>query len=230
MSSLVNACRIARLRKPWSARALATAYQVAPPISVAELIERVMGYSSFDKIKRFFVLVLENRSFDHMLGFSQIGGIDAVTGEETGIKGLSDIHAVSDGLEAKECNMDSSGKCWRAAAPTELKLRIDPGHLFCDMHEQHKKHRPTARLRAQKSRISTRPSRMTRTLLWPRRHQASLCIPSFQSRSPFLTTSPANMRSATSGSALAHCRRGRTGCSSTQLAPVAWTARRRPAK
>ena len=144
MSSLINACRIARLREPWSARALAAAYQVAPPISVAELIDHVMGYSSFDKIKRFFVLVLENRSFDHMLGFSQIRGIDAVTGEETGIKGLSDIHAVSDGLEAKECNMDSNGKCWRAAAPTELKLQIDPGHEFSDMHEQLEKHGPNS--------------------------------------------------------------------------------------
>jgi phospholipase C len=136
MRSLANVCRIARLREPWSAGALAAAYQVAPPISVAELIDHVMGYSSFDKIKRFFVLVLENRSFDHMLGFSQIRGIDAKTGEETDIKGLSDIHAVSDGLEAKECNKDSSGKCWYAAAPTEVALRIDPRHEFENMMQQ----------------------------------------------------------------------------------------------
>jgi phospholipase C len=136
MRSLANACRIARLREPWSTRALAATYALPPPISVAELIDHVMGYSSFDKIKRFFVLVLENRSFDHMLGFSQITGIDAKNGEKTEIKGLSDIHAVSDGLEAKECNKDSSGQCWHAAAPTELALQIDPGHEFGDMKAQ----------------------------------------------------------------------------------------------
>ncbi len=142
MKSLANACRIARLPEPWSAEALATAYQVSPPISVADLIDYVMGYSSFDKIKRFFVLVLENRSFDHMLGFSQIHGIDAVKGVETDIYGLSGIHAMSDGLEANECNKDSNGKCWHAAAPTELQLRIDPGHEFGDMKEQLEKHGP----------------------------------------------------------------------------------------
>ena len=36
-----------------------------------------------------FVLMLENRSFDHMLGFSGIAGVDAVTGAKTQIDGLS---------------------------------------------------------------------------------------------------------------------------------------------
>ena len=150
-----------------------------------------------------------------MLGFSQIGGIHAVTGEETGMKGLSDIHAVSDGLEAKECNMDSSGKRWRAAAPTELKLRIDPGHEFGDMHEQLEKHGPNAGFVRNNEDDINEAKQDDPFSPMARRHQASLCIPSFQSRSPVLTTSPANMRSATSGSAPAHCRRGRTGCSST---------------
>jgi phospholipase C len=136
MRSLANACRIARLREPWSARALAAAYAVPPPISVAALIDHVMGYSSFEKIKRVFVLVLENRSFDHMLGFSQIHGVDAVTGKETEIWGLSDIHAASGGLEAKECNRDSSGTCWHAAAPTEFALQIDPRHEYENMAQQ----------------------------------------------------------------------------------------------
>ena len=34
-------------------------------------------------IKHLFVLMLENRSFDHMLGFTDLGGIDAVTGGPT---------------------------------------------------------------------------------------------------------------------------------------------------
>jgi phospholipase C len=41
------------------------------------------------KIKHVFVLMLENRSFDHMLGFSGITGTDAVTGQATAIDGLN---------------------------------------------------------------------------------------------------------------------------------------------
>jgi phospholipase C len=41
------------------------------------------------KIKHVFVLMLENRSFDHMLGFSGITGTDAATGQATTIDGLN---------------------------------------------------------------------------------------------------------------------------------------------
>ena len=41
------------------------------------------------KIKHVFVLMLENRSFDHMLGFSGITGTDAATGQPTAIDGLN---------------------------------------------------------------------------------------------------------------------------------------------
>ncbi len=40
-------------------------------------------------ITNIFVLVLENRAFDHMLGFSGITGTDAVTGKPTSINGLT---------------------------------------------------------------------------------------------------------------------------------------------
>lgn len=40
-------------------------------------------------IKHVFVLMLENRSFDHMLGFSGITGTDAATGQATAIDGLT---------------------------------------------------------------------------------------------------------------------------------------------
>jgi phospholipase C len=40
-------------------------------------------------IDHVFVLVLENRSFDHMLGFSGIAGTDAVTGSPTSVNGLA---------------------------------------------------------------------------------------------------------------------------------------------
>jgi len=41
------------------------------------------------KIERIFVLALENRSFDHMLGFSGIQGTDPKTGAPTSINGLA---------------------------------------------------------------------------------------------------------------------------------------------
>jgi phospholipase C len=40
-------------------------------------------------VEHVFVLLLENRSFDHMLGFSGITGIDAVSGKPTAINGLT---------------------------------------------------------------------------------------------------------------------------------------------
>lgn len=39
-------------------------------------------------IEHVFVLMLENRSFDHMLGFSGLKGTDAVTGKPTKINGV----------------------------------------------------------------------------------------------------------------------------------------------
>ena len=40
-------------------------------------------------IDHLFVLMLENRSFDHMLGFSGLTGTDAVTEQPTRINGTS---------------------------------------------------------------------------------------------------------------------------------------------
>ncbi len=42
-----------------------------------------------NQIQHIFVLMLENRAFDHMLGFSGITGIDAVTKTPTALHGLS---------------------------------------------------------------------------------------------------------------------------------------------
>src|SRR5580700_7434185 len=41
-----------------------------------------------NQIQHVFVLMLENRSFDHMLGFSGITGTDAVTRGATSVDGL----------------------------------------------------------------------------------------------------------------------------------------------
>lgn len=78
-----------------------------------------------DKIKNVFVLILENRSFDHMLGFSKITGVDAVTGNPTQIEGLT-------GTEANTYN----GKKYIVREGANNKMRFDPGHEFFDVVEQ----------------------------------------------------------------------------------------------
>src|SRR5262245_35720325 len=57
------------------------------PISLRELLEALRSRGSL--IKHVFVLMLENRSFDHMLGFSGITGTDAVSLQSTSIEGLT---------------------------------------------------------------------------------------------------------------------------------------------
>ncbi len=42
-----------------------------------------------NRIKHVFVVMLENRSFDHLLGLSKIQGIDAVSGQPKAIEGLN---------------------------------------------------------------------------------------------------------------------------------------------
>jgi phospholipase C len=82
-------------------------------------------------IEHFFVLMLENRSFDHLFGFSPIKGPDAVTGELTTIDGVDRAH---------QQNADSStGKVYAVHEPAEFSLKdldIDPGHEFGDVAEQ----------------------------------------------------------------------------------------------
>ena len=50
---------------------------------------------AFDQIEHVFVLMLENRSFDHLLGFSGISGTDAASGIQTTVKGLKGTEANS---------------------------------------------------------------------------------------------------------------------------------------
>ncbi|NWJ42343.1 MAG: hypothetical protein HXX12_15390 [Geothrix sp.] len=87
-------------------------------------------------VKHIFVLVLENRSFDHMLGIStarpdvEVGwtlgvGIDAVTGLVTTVNGPSSL----------ETNIHNGQTFWiQAGAP--FWLPVDPPHEFCDVQLQ----------------------------------------------------------------------------------------------
>jgi phospholipase C len=71
------------------------------------------------KIEHIFVLMLENRSFDHMLGHSGITGTDAATGAPTAIDGLT-------GTESNSYN-GVAYTVSRGAPDTALH---DPGHGF----------------------------------------------------------------------------------------------------
>lgn len=70
--------------------------------------------------------MLENRSFDHLLGFAQLRGPDARTGEPTSI----------DGLTGSESNVLPSGERIAVASGADFILPIDPGHEFDDVLEQ----------------------------------------------------------------------------------------------
>lgn len=69
-----------------------------------------------------FVLMLENRSLDHMLGFSGITGRDAVTGQPTAINGLT----------GRESNV-YDGSTFPVSQPADWTMPLDPGHEFTDV-------------------------------------------------------------------------------------------------
>ncbi len=80
-----------------------------------------------DRIKYVFVIMLENRSFDHMLGLSNIQGIDAISGQPTTIDGLN---------ENNNWNVDSNGTKVSVTSPADWAMLHDPGHEFEDVKEQ----------------------------------------------------------------------------------------------
>jgi phospholipase C len=77
------------------------------------------------KIKHVFVLMLENRSFDHMLGFSGITGTDAATGQATSIDGLN-------GSESNSYN----GVTYPVLRGAPDRAPHDPSHNFRGVLEQ----------------------------------------------------------------------------------------------
>jgi phospholipase C len=77
------------------------------------------------RIEHIFVLMLENRSFDHLLGFSGLQGADAETGQPTTINGL-------DGIESNNFN----GHTYPVTRGADLVMPADPGHEFPDILHQ----------------------------------------------------------------------------------------------
>jgi phospholipase C len=110
-------------------------------------------------IKQVFVLMLENRSFDHMLGFSGITGIDASSGTRTEIIGLTELSLLQL-AESLRVNAASSiaqrkgqhwppppsisvrdlfisnqfnGQTYRAGTPADYAMTVGPAHEFPDV-------------------------------------------------------------------------------------------------
>jgi len=77
------------------------------------------------EIKNVFVLLLENRSFDHMLGFSGITGTDAV----------KDVAIKVEGLTGDEWNNHGGARHY-VRSPFLEPIPIDPAHEFLDVLEQ----------------------------------------------------------------------------------------------
>lgn len=73
-------------------------------------------------IEHIFVLMMENRSFDHMLGWSAIQGIDAFTNARTQISGLT-------GSEANSFN----GQSYQVKRWADNVMPVDPHHDFNDI-------------------------------------------------------------------------------------------------
>jgi phospholipase C len=81
--------------------------------------------------QKIFVLMLENRSFDHMLGFSDISGTDAVTAARTTIDGLVGRHGVNTDPAVKRAVV--------ASTPADFVITLadkDPCHEFVNVVEQ----------------------------------------------------------------------------------------------
>jgi hypothetical protein len=91
----------------------------------------LMSKGIYMEIAHFFVLMLENRSFDHVFGFRAIKGADAVTGQPGTIDGVDPNVQQNVDSETKKVYPVHNG------ADFSLKnLDIDPGHEFDDVAEQ----------------------------------------------------------------------------------------------
>lgn len=77
------------------------------------------------QVQHVFVLMLENRSFDHLLGFSAVTGTDAATGQPTSI----------DGLAGTESNL-YNGQPYSVEPGADFAMPCDPNHEFDHVLEQ----------------------------------------------------------------------------------------------
>ena len=92
-----------------------------------EVVTHVRGardHRAWTRIKHVFVLMMENRSYDHMLGFADITGTDASTGQPT----------TADGLKGTEFNTFAGEKYFVTRGAPDVT--VGPGHDFLAVLEQ----------------------------------------------------------------------------------------------
>lgn len=77
-----------------------------------------------DQITNVFVLMLENRSFDHLLGLSGITGTDVETRQERAVNGPTGI------------SFSYEGNSYPVTTPGVNPMPLDPGHEFDDVLEE----------------------------------------------------------------------------------------------
>ena len=80
-------------------------------------------------IKHVFVLMLENRAFDHMLGFAGIQGTDAISGEPTSVDDLRP-GGLFENPNPNATPLDSEVRVSSPADFTLFNQAPDPGHEF----------------------------------------------------------------------------------------------------
>jgi len=85
----------------------------------------IMGSAATLGIQHVFVLMLENRSFDHMLGFSGIAGTDAETCQPTQVNGLT----------GAESNI-FDGQPYPVTRGADYRMPLDPNHELPDVVRQ----------------------------------------------------------------------------------------------
>lgn len=78
-------------------------------------------------IKRLFVLMMENRSYDNLFGYSDFSGWTP-----------DDVATKADGLLGKPpiTNADASGQLYTVGPGASFRLKYDPGHEFSDVLAQ----------------------------------------------------------------------------------------------
>jgi len=105
----------------------------ARPISLRRLMRRALAFRMRHQglIRHVFVLMLENRSFDHIFGYSGIVGTDSATGATTEVEGL----VRHDGTNVNPAN----GQSIRTSPTASLSLvgaASDVEHEFLDVMMQ----------------------------------------------------------------------------------------------
>jgi phospholipase C len=106
------------LNADWTARITNTGD--ATPASCTVTVRYQVIDGNLGKIDHIVVIMLENRSFDHMLGYLRLE------------KNRTDI----DGLTGDETNVDDSGQKIAVHHRPDADFRNDPGHRFTEVAEQ----------------------------------------------------------------------------------------------